>query len=60
MTSCGLGAVRMDKRNKIKKLKTDIKYLVKKIELWLAFIENTEKKIQEKTNKIIEMENENE
>ena len=50
----------MKKNHKIKKLKTDIKYLVKKIELWLAFIENTEKKIQEKTNKIIEMENENE
>ena len=49
----------MDKVHKIKKLKTDIKYLIKKIELWLAFIENTEKKIQEKTNKIIELENEN-
>jgi hypothetical protein len=51
--------VKLDKVHKIKKLKTDIKYLIKKIELWLAFIENTEKKIQEKTNKIIELENEN-
>ena len=48
----------MKKKDNIKKLKTDIKYLIKKIELWSVFIENAEKKIQEKTNKIIEMENE--
>lgn len=46
-------------KNKIEKLRIDIKYLVRKIELWQAWIEAAEKKIAEKTNKIIEEENKN-
>lgn len=47
------------KKKRIEKLNADIKFLVRKIELWIAFIELAEKRIQEKTNKIIELENEN-
>jgi hypothetical protein len=43
---------------KIEKLRREIKYAISQIEIWKTRIDTEENRIQDKANKIIELENE--